>query len=759
MRRNYLLVTIILFLSTIVTHGQELSKRNAIDAFRDFPVWKDVEPSVSSSDSVLTVLGRWAWGSCQAVDVEGNYAYIGNGPTFQVLDISNAASPKIVGEYLTDGYVYDIKLSGSLAFVVIGKGLLILNLSDPVNPDRVSEVNIKGGPLSVAIEGDFAYVSCFAGRLYVFDISDARSPRLRGGIPVGGQLPTALAAKDGYVYVGNPEYPDLALIDATDPDSLKRRFLHIGGWGLSAFISDTLLFVGTRSFSGSHELKIFSVSTPASPKFLSQVAIGAEIAAITANDSAAFVAALDSGIYAVDISDPLRPQLKGRFSQRLSANIGGTGIAVSEDNVFTAYFTGLLAVNISNLDSLEETSFFPTGGSAQKIDLSGHYAYVASGYSGLWILDISDVTNPVGVANINTGGFTADVEVADSIVYLVNWPTQRKEASRGLWIIDVSDPYEPKILSHHIGIVRFSQSRAPNALAKFGNLIFMTQMPSADNDTTLEIIDVSDPQQPREVGIFRDDSSILNIAVEEGFAYLATNDQGLKIIDWREPSSPVQITTILGSALGVALSNEFAYVDRADTFFVVNVSNPYSPFVMGKFGRNYGSFLSIDLAVSANYVYWAEGFLGAIDVSEPSRPKERALFRGGDWARGVAARNDTILFADRIIGVWLLKNELVTSVNMNKKTTLQPKKLELFQNYPNPFNPTTTIRYQLPKAAHIIVGIYDLQGRLVETLVDGEKAAGRYSVTWHAKNQPSGVYFYRIQAGKFTATKKLLLVK
>ena len=288
LRKNYLLVAVIIFLSAIATNGQELSTQNAMDAFRNFPVWKDVEPSDSSSDSVLTVLGRWAWGPCQAVDVEGNYAYIGNGPTFQVLDISNAASPKIVGEYLTDGYVYDIKLSGSLAFVVIGKGLLILNLSDPVNPARVSEVNIKGGPLSVAIEGNFAYVSCFAGRLYVLDISDVRSPRLRGGIPVGGQLPAALAAKDGYAYVGNPEYPDLALIDATNPDSLKRHFLHIGGWGLSAFLSDTLLFVGTRSFSGSHELKIFSISNPASPKLLSQVAIGNEISAITVNDLTAF---------------------------------------------------------------------------------------------------------------------------------------------------------------------------------------------------------------------------------------------------------------------------------------------------------------------------------------------------------------------------------------------------------------------------------------------------------------------------------------
>ncbi len=107
----------------------------------------------------------------------------------------------------------------------------------------------------------------------------------------------------------------------------------------------------------------------------------------------------------------------------------------------------------------------------------------------------------------------------------------------------------------------------------------------------------------------------------------------------------------------------------------------------------------------------------------------------------------------------LLPTSILTAVAGFEKTSHESKTFSLFQNYPNPFNPTTTISYQLPQAAHVTVAIYDVQGRLVETLVDGEKAAGRYSVQWHAENVPSGVYFYRIQAGRFTATKKLLLLK
>ncbi len=136
-----------------------------------------------------------------------------------------------------------------------------------------------------------------------------------------------------------------------------------------------------------------------------------------------------------------------------------------------------------------------------------------------------------------------------------------------------------------------------------------------------------------------------------------------------------------------------------------------------------------------------------------------------DWCPSISSDGKTLYFASRRsndpqvndINIWM--SRLNTDVVKEKQTNILPKEFKLFQNYPNPFNPTTTIRYQLPKAAHVIVGIYDLQGRLVETLVNGEREPGSYLVTLHAENQPSGMYFYRIQAGQFSATKKLLLLK
>lgn len=89
----------------------------------------------------------------------------------------------------------------------------------------------------------------------------------------------------------------------------------------------------------------------------------------------------------------------------------------------------------------------------------------------------------------------------------------------------------------------------------------------------------------------------------------------------------------------------------------------------------------------------------------------------------------------------------------------KPTTFELAQNYPNPFNPTTTINYQLPISALVTLKVYDVVGREVATLVNARQEAGRYDVNFNATSLSSGVYFYRLQAGSFVQTKKMMLVK
>ena len=83
----------------------------------------------------------------------------------------------------------------------------------------------------------------------------------------------------------------------------------------------------------------------------------------------------------------------------------------------------------------------------------------------------------------------------------------------------------------------------------------------------------------------------------------------------------------------------------------------------------------------------------------------------------------------------------------------------LEQNYPNPFNPTTTINYSVPKASIVKMTIYNLLGQKVATLADKYMEAGVYTINFEAAQLASGVYFYRLEAGKFISEKKMVLLR
>ena len=88
-----------------------------------------------------------------------------------------------------------------------------------------------------------------------------------------------------------------------------------------------------------------------------------------------------------------------------------------------------------------------------------------------------------------------------------------------------------------------------------------------------------------------------------------------------------------------------------------------------------------------------------------------------------------------------------------------PKEFSLLQNYPNPFNPRTTIKYLIPQKSFVSITVYDMLGREVSKLVNEEKLAGSYEVQFDGSRLSSGVYFYRLHAGSFFKTKKLVLLK
>ena len=101
----------------------------------------------------------------------------------------------------------------------------------------------------------------------------------------------------------------------------------------------------------------------------------------------------------------------------------------------------------------------------------------------------------------------------------------------------------------------------------------------------------------------------------------------------------------------------------------------------------------------------------------------------------------------------------VDDINSIDESQFTPENFVLLQNYPNPFNPSTSIQYQVPSISQVSLKVFDILGNEIETLVNEEKPAGIYQIQFDASNLTSGVYFYRLQAGSFVDTKKMILIK
>jgi hypothetical protein len=145
-------------------------------------------------------------------------------------------------------------------------------------------------------------------------------------------------------------------------------------------------------------------------------------------------------------------------------------------------------------------------------------------------------------------------------------------------------------------------------------------------------------------------------------------------------------------------------------------------------------------SMTVPYSYYAIA-LGKLEVNNTYfwRVKARASSVEGPWS-----------------ALWYF-SVVPTSLNLISSTI--PEKYNLYQNYPNPFNPTTKIKFDVPKNSFNSAIIYDVLGKQIEKVFEGNLNPGSYEFNWNASKYTSGIYFVRIQGDKFVATKRMMLIK
>ncbi len=220
---------------------------------------------------------------------------------------------------------------------------------------------------------------------------------------------------------------------------------------------------------------------------------------------------------------------------------------------------------------------------------------------------------------------------------------------------------------------------------------------------------------------------------------------------WIQTSGPYGKTV---NFLATSGNNIFAGTSSEGVFLSTDNGSNWTAANAGLTDNNINS-----LAINGNNIF-AGIYGGGVFLSTDSDSNWTAVNTGltDNYIFAFAISGNYIFAGTYGDGVW--KRSLSEITNVEEIKSNIPSTLTLAQNYLNPFNPSTTIKWQIPKASLVTIKIYDVHGREIETVVDKYQEAGQHSILYIVNStMSSGVYFYQLKAGNYVETKNMILLK
>ena len=644
-----------------------------------------------------------------------NYLYVANGNyDLEIFDVSDPAHPQAVSHIDADHPAKSIKVFGDYAFLTTEWSeqsgdtydeIIMLNVADRANPMEVSRFNAYFHlPVKdISLNEDIAYVTYSGGRL------------IEGyNIQFGG-----LAVFD----LADPANPEMT----ADAQTYDNGYQNVYADGNFAYV--------THNTNG---LMIFSTIYPSFLFLDTSYAVDGYARDIHVKDNYAYVSVpgVTSKIYVLDIANPANPALESLYSSDdYIANFSMTG-----DYIFTGDFNdGVGVVDISDPSNLADVGSYDVPYSVLNTYVRDGLAYVTLDNSGLQIIDVANPAEPMLSGYYDSGSRPHNVYVSGNYAYIADF-------SSGLQILDVSDPDNPQLTGS------YPLQREAHGLAIEGNYVFV-----AAGTGGLQVINVEDRTNPQFVNSLTFQGYARDICVDGNYAYIPSDAFGLRIVDISNPAQPSLTGTYNSPSSATAVAVEGIHAYLADGygggFYIIDISDPEHPIETGHLML--GGTAS-DVFLFDGYAFVASDDLYAINIANPTNPTIAAVYQTPYYARGLYVDGDYIYVADEASMMVL---HFDSQVGIEDSPLELPSKVALYQNYPNPFNAVTTIKYDLAQPSQVVIDIYDILGRKVTELTNDFQPAGQHQVNWNASELSSGMYLYKIQAGDYTSSRKMIYLK
>ena len=567
-------------------------------------------------------------------------------------------------------------IGGTLGPVAIGypyayvgapfRGLFIVDVSDPHALRLVGEYEAIPRVVDIVLRNPYAYILTAANSLWVLDMTTPTAPREVGILSLPNGTPKRLRVRDGFAYIASGE-AGLQIVAVHDPRAPRRMgIVDTPGDARSIAVADHYVYLADAASPSHHRnagLRVIDVSDPSRPHMVASldmtdvedVAVVGDYAYLVAYDPAHY----RPGLRVLDISDPAHPREVATYTpptlfmySRIKV-VEGYALMWGEFCELGACRSGWAVVDVHD----------PTAPRAvRNIPENLGLVYAASD-TDLEVLDFSrqgDVARVVGALELTLGSVD-EVAVSGAYAYLILDAVSIDR--RRLGVIDVHDPAHPIVLGTWPIPRECEQCLSlPGDLVVTGDFAYLSLWQDG-----LQIIDIRDPKQPRLRGHLdmdeREEWGIQDLVEVDGYIYAVMEGGDLHIADVQDPDRPRLVNTYPLEARAfsygrIAVAGDYAYLvggGCSETacnggMLILNVSEPKQPHQVG--WVEVPGAMGVAVAGKYAYVASAKGEIWVVDVSDPTSPRKVAVLPTGNRSASmIAVDNRYLYWGDQIIDI------------------------------------------------------------------------------------------------------------
>ncbi len=662
---------------------------------------------------------------------------------FTVVDILEPGHPHRISTVYEDNSIRDFLVIDSLLYMATsGGGVVIYNVQEPSSPMEIVRFEENRGFGIMKRYNN--YIASSYASINIIDIQNPFNPEVV--CEISTSYPTSICDFDfygNYLLLTEANYPPfygsyLEVYDISDFSNPIQVYSACLDSTFNFFFQLKVIDNYFYLYGSVNGIQIYDITDPSEPQLVDVTFEECFIKDIEIHNNHLFAGTFDNHLLTIDVSEPAIPVITNEYpTQSYPRNL-----RVSEDNLYFSTNAGdITFLDISNPDSPILDGRYIPGTNTWGVTKWENYVYLAASYGGFRVVDVSDPSDPVGVNYFYSSEQTHNVFIDEGLLFIA-------DNYAGVLIFSLDDPLNPEYLSSV-----FTASNVSDMYAS-GNLLYIV------NSDGFRIVDISDPANPIIVAHYPSDNHnnfYMSIIARDNYVYTAERYEGVCVYDITDPSNPALVTCYdeANYPHDFYIRDNILYVaDWGNGLLTLDISNPSNPVFMGLGACNEAFGIWVDGNIA--YVADRESGIKAYDITNPYSVQLVGFYDDEDYCNEVYAKNDTVYVAACSGGLWILHYDESLGI---ENIPSMPEKFILSQNYPNPFNAVTTIKYTLPKESDVIINIYNLLGRKIETLIDVNQPAGIHSLVWDAEEFSSGMYFYKIEAGEFVQTKRMLLLK